>query len=212
MSGRSHHNCVLCPKTSPMRRANSRRWETGLNPATRTAPPLGTRIPVSILIVVDFPAPFGPIRPIISPRSIRNESSYTAFTTRTSGYTTLINPPTIPDLLLAIRNTLLRPEASIMGSTGTTSSHSIDSPIFEQHKNPAPAHREGVLVPFFCSLSAFNWAQRCPGTISQKQSAGQSFFRLTPRTLIMPHSISPYPQRHPTKGQRDQWRQQHHSR
>ena len=33
----------------------------GSSPATRSWPEVGTRMPVSILIVVDFPAPFGPM-------------------------------------------------------------------------------------------------------------------------------------------------------
>ncbi len=49
-------------------------------PATRSRPALGVRIPVSILIVVDFPAPFGPMYPTISPRATVNEIESTART------------------------------------------------------------------------------------------------------------------------------------
>ena len=36
------------------------RARAGFKPATDAVPPLGWRMPVSILIVVDLPAPFGP--------------------------------------------------------------------------------------------------------------------------------------------------------
>jgi len=48
---------------------------------TETRPAVGTRMPVSILIVVDLPAPFGPRYPRSSPRSTRNETPLTARTT-----------------------------------------------------------------------------------------------------------------------------------
>ena len=38
-----------------------RRWRYGINPFTIASPEVGTRMPVSILMLVDFPAPFGPI-------------------------------------------------------------------------------------------------------------------------------------------------------
>ncbi len=61
ISGRSHHRVVRCPKTTPMRCASRVRSRDGSMPATRSRPPLGVRMPVSILMVVDFPAPFGPM-------------------------------------------------------------------------------------------------------------------------------------------------------
>ncbi len=61
MRGRSHHRVVRCPNTTPIRRASRVRSREGSMPATRSRPPLGVRIPVSILMVVDFPAPFGPM-------------------------------------------------------------------------------------------------------------------------------------------------------
>ncbi len=60
-SGRSHHSVVRCPKTTPIRCARRTRSRAGSMPATLSRPPLGVRIPVSILIVVDFPAPLGPM-------------------------------------------------------------------------------------------------------------------------------------------------------
>ena len=97
----------MCP-------ASSRRCSSGFSPATLISPPLGTRIPVSILIVVLLPAPFGPTRPIISPRSTESERSCTASTLRTSGSTTLRMAPSKPGLLRATRNVLLRPLALII--------------------------------------------------------------------------------------------------
>ena len=61
-SGRSHHSVERWPKTTPIRRGQlDAVAAAGRAPATRTCPPVGTRMPVSILIVVDFPAPFGPM-------------------------------------------------------------------------------------------------------------------------------------------------------
>src|SRR5437588_8920697 len=45
------------------------------NPATIARPPSGLIIPVRILTVVDFPAPFGPRNPRISPGSTRSVKS-----------------------------------------------------------------------------------------------------------------------------------------
>ena len=78
--GRSHHNCVRCPNTTPIRRTCSTRCRYGTRPSTTTRPLLGTRMPVSIFIVVDLPAPLGPIYPTISPSFTRNETSSTATT------------------------------------------------------------------------------------------------------------------------------------
>ncbi len=59
--GRSHHSCERCPKTTPTRRARRRRSSTGRSPQVRTVPEVGTRMPVSILMVVDLPAPLAPM-------------------------------------------------------------------------------------------------------------------------------------------------------
>ena len=60
-SGRSHHSCDRWPNTTPIRRARSRRFFSGSSPQVRTRPEVGTRIPQSILIVVDLPAPLAPM-------------------------------------------------------------------------------------------------------------------------------------------------------
>ena len=52
---------VRWPKTTPMRRVSSTRLRDGSIPATEMRPAVGTSTPVSILIVVDLPAPFGPM-------------------------------------------------------------------------------------------------------------------------------------------------------
>ena len=59
--GRSHHSCDRCPKTTPISRASRRRSATGRSLQVRTSPEVGTRMPQSILIVVDFPAPLAPM-------------------------------------------------------------------------------------------------------------------------------------------------------
>ncbi len=50
-----------------MRRVSARRSVQGSSPSTDAVPPVGMRIPVSILIEVDFPAPFGPMKARRSP-------------------------------------------------------------------------------------------------------------------------------------------------
>jgi hypothetical protein len=52
---------VRWPNTTPIRRVSSTRCRDGSMPATDSRPDVGTRMPVSILIVVDFPAPLGPM-------------------------------------------------------------------------------------------------------------------------------------------------------
>ena len=61
-----------------MVRALVRRSFQGTIPSASMCPDVGTRMPVSILMVVDFPAPFGPRYPTISPSSMRREMSSTA--------------------------------------------------------------------------------------------------------------------------------------
>jgi hypothetical protein len=45
----------------PILAASSRRRFQGTIPSTVASPPVGCRMPVSILIEVDLPAPFGPM-------------------------------------------------------------------------------------------------------------------------------------------------------
>ncbi len=61
-----------------MRRASLTLLRCGSSPATRSVPEVGIRIPVSILIVVDLPAPFGPMYPTSSPGSTRRSMPSTA--------------------------------------------------------------------------------------------------------------------------------------
>ncbi|MNE94486.1 hypothetical protein D3C80_1924530 [compost metagenome] len=56
----SHHSWVRWPKTAPIWAAFSILFLYGLIPFTEMLPPDGFRMPLSILIVVDLPAPFGP--------------------------------------------------------------------------------------------------------------------------------------------------------
>ncbi len=61
----------MCDRTAAGSRAMS-------CPATSPAPSVGARIPHNILIVVDFPAPFGPSSPNTSPWATENETPSTA--------------------------------------------------------------------------------------------------------------------------------------
>ena len=47
-------------------------------PSTRTVPEVGVTRPISIAIVVVFPAPLPPSRPVIVPRGSANEMPATA--------------------------------------------------------------------------------------------------------------------------------------
>ena len=57
----SHQSWVRWPKTTPMVFTYDVRWRQGTKPLITISPRTGTRMPVSILMVVDFPAPFGPM-------------------------------------------------------------------------------------------------------------------------------------------------------
>ena len=72
ITGRSHHNCVFCPKTTPILLANAILLFHGVLSRTKQSPESGTNIPVSIFKVVDFPAPLGPIKPTNSPFWMEN--------------------------------------------------------------------------------------------------------------------------------------------
>lgn len=61
MSAAANSDLMRCPNTTPMWWVYVSRSFQGTYPATRTSPELGTRIPASILIVVDLPAPLGPM-------------------------------------------------------------------------------------------------------------------------------------------------------
>src|SRR3954468_10996689 len=61
-----------------MRRFTSRGSAARSRPSTRAVPAEGASRPVSILIVVDFPAPFGPRKPKNEPRATRRSMPPTA--------------------------------------------------------------------------------------------------------------------------------------
>ena len=61
ITGKSHHNWVRCPNTTPICRTVAMRARQGTRPSTSHRPEVGTRMPASTLMVVDFPAPFGPM-------------------------------------------------------------------------------------------------------------------------------------------------------
>src|SRR3954469_1656536 len=62
----------------PMRSLIRSAWVATSKPTTVALPPVGSRIPQSMRMVVDLPAPFGPSTPKISPRSTVSETSRTA--------------------------------------------------------------------------------------------------------------------------------------
>ena len=67
--GTSHHSWVRWPNTTPSSRTCCFRSCQGTRPATRQAPSVGVRMPVSSFTVVDLPAPLGPMSPTSSPAS-----------------------------------------------------------------------------------------------------------------------------------------------
>ena len=104
ITGRSHQSCVRWPKTTPSRAVCAIRSRRGSSPPTRARPPDGSSTPVSILIVVDLPAPFGPMKPTNSPSSIRNDTPSTARTRSDSVSTRLRSAPKKPRWWRATRN------------------------------------------------------------------------------------------------------------
>ena len=58
----------------------------GSMPSTEIVPDVGVRMPVIILIVVDLPAPFGPMKASRSPARTVKSMPHTAFTSRYSGF------------------------------------------------------------------------------------------------------------------------------
>src|SRR6184192_4032949 len=111
--GRSQTSCWRLPSTRAMRRLNAGPPVHGTNPATSTRPPVGWSRPVSILSVVVFPAPFGPRKPTISPGSMRNVTSRTAWTSRYRGRTSACSAPRSPGSRTLTRNVLLSCWAAI---------------------------------------------------------------------------------------------------
>ena len=94
-SGRSHQSWLRCPNTTPMRRASARRSRTGSSPHTRARPAVGTSTPVSILIVVDLPAPFGPRKPTASPAAMVSVTPSTAVTRFRRATTNVLVRPSV---------------------------------------------------------------------------------------------------------------------
>ena len=106
--GKSHQSWLRCPKTTPMLKAFRVRCFQGTRPSTSMMPDVGASIPVSILIVVDLPAPFGPTYPMISPLLMdRLMLSTTRFTTY-SGVNNVRMAPNLPLYCLGMRNSLTR--------------------------------------------------------------------------------------------------------
>lgn len=72
------------------------------------SPSVGQRMPVSILIVVLLPAPFGPMNPTTSPGSMLNDTSWTAWTSSYCGETSDLMLFHTPSFFFFVWNTLLR--------------------------------------------------------------------------------------------------------
>ncbi len=70
-------------------------------------------MPVSILMVVDFPAPFGPSRASSSPGATEKETSRTAVFDERSGATSARSAPRSPGLRTVVRNVIVSPCATI---------------------------------------------------------------------------------------------------
>ena len=78
----------------------------GLNPFTVISPAVGYKIPVSIFIVVDFPAPFGPIKANTSPCSTEKLILFTALIVLYLGLIIDFKLPFIPFSFSLILNSL----------------------------------------------------------------------------------------------------------
>src|SRR5262245_18453195 len=117
MTGRSHQSCVRCPKTTPIRRTCSMRSRHGTRPMTSQLPASGTRMPASSFTVVDLPAPFGPMYPTISPRSMARSMPRSAWTVLCRRATTPASAPRRPGRRTATRKLFARPRATICTTT-----------------------------------------------------------------------------------------------
>ena len=61
ITGTSHHSWERWPNTTPMWATCRLRSCQGTRPSTRQTPESGVSMPLSILMVEDFPAPLGPM-------------------------------------------------------------------------------------------------------------------------------------------------------
>src|SRR5208282_4855912 len=102
----SHQSCVRWPKTTPIVFTYWVRCLHGTNPFTQISPLVGTRMPVNILMLVDFPAPLGPMYPTVSPRSIEKLTWSTAARVRYSRTKRFWIEPHTPSRRLKVRNSL----------------------------------------------------------------------------------------------------------
>jgi hypothetical protein len=78
----SNHSCERWPNSVPMRRVSDLRSSHGTTPSTVAVPLVGCKMPVSILIDVDLPAPLGPMKATRSLAATSNVTPRTASTTR----------------------------------------------------------------------------------------------------------------------------------
>ena len=76
---------------------------------TVACPSLGCKMPVSILMVVDLPAPLGPMKANISPFSSEKLTSETAVISSVSGFHKARRLPLSPGALRFSENRLAKP-------------------------------------------------------------------------------------------------------
>src|SRR5438477_7550817 len=114
----------------PLSRSVSR---TTSMPATRAVPSLGSRMPQSIRITVDFPEPFGPRNPKIEP-----------FVTERVTWSTAVNEP----------NRLVRFSHSIISSEGIGGRTNARKKHIRRH--PGAQHPLGIRQPDFHSEHLFD--------------------------------------------------------
>ena len=96
ITGKSHHSCVFWPNTAPIFLLFSILFWLGFKLSTTTSPEVGVKSPVSILIVVDFPAPFSPMYPISSPSCISKFIWFTAVNSLYFGFIRFLKYPISP--------------------------------------------------------------------------------------------------------------------
>src|SRR3989338_6960443 len=93
VKGKFGKSCERVPKTVPILYASFFRSFDGSSPRTLAFPDVGKSMPVNILIVVDFPAPLGPINATRSPLLTENEISSTALISLVSGAKRFLTHP-----------------------------------------------------------------------------------------------------------------------
>src|SRR5690606_22965542 len=110
---RSSSSRLSCWGTTPRWARTSGPCRPGSSPSTRSCPPVRSRVPPIIRIVVDFPAPLGPSRPKLSPactsKSIPSTATTPPYSLR-SPCALIAGSVTSQDATSVLRELLLHPE------------------------------------------------------------------------------------------------------